>query len=75
MTDPLPAGKLRAVTADPGPAAVAAVPAGIDLVLTTGRGSYRPVFRALLHRAQRDPAFRARVRESAARVLALRERA
>src|SRR5262249_42502030 len=49
-----------------------AIGAGADLVLLTGRGSYTPVYRALLARAGTDPEFRARVRESAARVWALR---
>jgi beta-N-acetylhexosaminidase len=49
-----------------------AVRAGADLVLLTGRGSYAPVYRRLLHRARRSPAFRARVEDSAARVLALK---
>jgi beta-N-acetylhexosaminidase len=51
-----------------------AVRAGADLVLLTGRGSYRPVYDHLLALARRSPAFRIRVRESAARVLALRAR-
>jgi len=51
-----------------------AVRAGADLVLLTGRGSYRPVFDRLLAVARRSPAFRLRVRASAARVLALRAR-
>jgi beta-N-acetylhexosaminidase len=51
-----------------------AVLAGADVVLLTGRGSYAPVFRHLLELARSSPAFRARVRESAARVLALKER-
>jgi len=51
-----------------------AVRAGADLVLLTGRGSYRPVYDHLLALARRSPAFRLRVRESAARVLALRAR-
>lgn len=49
-----------------------AVRAGADLLLLTGRGSYQPVYDHLLAVAKRDPAFRARVRESAARVLALK---
>jgi beta-N-acetylhexosaminidase len=51
-----------------------AVRAGADLVLLTGRGSYRPVYEHLFATAKRDAAFRARVRESAARVLALTAR-
>ena len=49
-----------------------AVRAGADLLLLTGRGSYTPVYEHLLALAGRSPAFRARVRESAARVLALK---
>jgi beta-N-acetylhexosaminidase len=48
-----------------------AVRAGADLLLLTGRGSYAPVYRHLLALAERSPAFRARVREAAARVVAL----
>jgi beta-N-acetylhexosaminidase len=51
-----------------------AVRAGADLLLLTGRGSYRPVYDHLLAVARTDPTFRARVRESAARVLALKSR-
>ena len=51
-----------------------AIRAGADIVLLTGRGSYRPVYDHLLSRAREDPVFRARVRESAARVWALRAR-
>jgi beta-N-acetylhexosaminidase len=49
-----------------------AVRAGADLLLLTGRGSYAPVYQHLLAVAERSPAFRERVRESAARVLALK---
>jgi beta-N-acetylhexosaminidase len=49
-----------------------AVRAGADLLLLTGRGSYTPVYEHLLSLARRTPGFRARVRESAARVLALK---
>ena len=51
-----------------------AVRAGADLVLLTGQGSYAPVYDHLLALARSSPAFRPRVRESAARVLALRRR-
>jgi beta-N-acetylhexosaminidase len=51
-----------------------AVRAGADLVLLTGQGSYAPVYRHLLELARRSPDFRARVRASAARVLALKQR-
>jgi beta-N-acetylhexosaminidase len=50
-----------------------AVLAGADLVLLTGRGSYAPVYQHLLRRAERSRGFRERVRESAARVLALKD--
>jgi beta-N-acetylhexosaminidase len=72
VTDSLEAAAVRAV-GDVETAAVASVAAGMDLILTTGRGSYIHVYRALLARARADRAFRARVRQSAARVLALRE--
>ena len=51
-----------------------AVRAGADLLLLTGQGSFAPVSRHLLALARRSPGFRARVRESAARVLALKAR-
>ena len=51
-----------------------AVGAGADLLLLTGKGSYAPVYRHLLEVARRSSAFRARVREAAARVLALKAR-
>jgi beta-N-acetylhexosaminidase len=52
-----------------------AVRAGADLVLLTGRGSYGRVYRHLLDVARRSEAFARRVRESAARVRALQQRA
>jgi beta-glucosidase-like glycosyl hydrolase len=55
-------------------AAQRALLAGADLILMTGDGSFRPVSLAVLNRARRDRAFRARVREAAARVLALKRR-
>ncbi len=51
-----------------------AIRAGADLLLLTGRGSYAPVYRHLLAVARRSPGFRERVRESAARVVALKRR-
>ena len=51
-----------------------AIRAGADLLLLTGRGSYRPVYDHLLAVARRSPTFRARVQESAARVLELKRR-
>jgi beta-N-acetylhexosaminidase len=55
-------------------AAVRSVAAGVDLVLMTGPGSYRLVFPRLLREARRSAQFRARVRDAAARVLALKAR-
>jgi beta-N-acetylhexosaminidase len=69
MTDSLEAEAVQAV-ADVEEAAVASVEAGVDVILTTGRGSYIRVFRALRARARSDADFRERVRESATRVLA-----
>jgi beta-N-acetylhexosaminidase len=51
-----------------------ALRAGADLLLLTGRGSYRPVYEHLLAVASRSAELRARVREAAARVLALKTR-
>jgi beta-N-acetylhexosaminidase len=53
-------------------AAVRSIRAGADLVLLTGSASWNEVFPRLLDEAQSDRGFRARVRESAARVLALK---
>jgi beta-N-acetylhexosaminidase len=46
--------------------------AGADLILMTGSGSWNVVYPRLLKEARRDPAFRKRVRDAAARVLALK---
>lgn len=64
----------RAVTSR-GPVQAAsqrALLAGADLILMTGDGSFRPISLSFLARARRDRAFRARVRDAAARVLALK---
>jgi beta-N-acetylhexosaminidase len=53
-------------------AAERSVRAGADLILMTGSASWNDVFPHLLAEARSDPAFRARVREAAARVLALK---
>jgi beta-N-acetylhexosaminidase len=53
-------------------AAERSVRAGADLVLMTGSASWNEVFPRLLSEARRDPRFRQRIRESAARVLALK---
>lgn len=55
-------------------AARASLRAGCDLLLTTGPGSYRRVYAALLATARRDPVMRSRIREAAARVLRLKRR-
>jgi len=59
---------------DVGTAAVRSVAAGADLVLMTGPGSFRLVFPRLLAEARRSPAFRARVGDAVAHVLALKRR-
>jgi beta-N-acetylhexosaminidase len=46
--------------------------AGADLILLTGSASWNEVFPHLLRRARQAPALRRQVRESAARVLALK---
>ncbi len=71
VTDSLEA---KAVTEQAGPAVagVRSVRAGADLILTTGAGSHLQVLRAIIAEARRSPAFRRRVEESAARVLALK---
>jgi beta-N-acetylhexosaminidase len=53
-------------------AAERSIEAGADLLLMTGRGSWVRVYPALLARARRDPQFRARVEEAAARVRRLK---
>jgi beta-N-acetylhexosaminidase len=72
VTDSLEAAAVQAVS-DVEQAALRSIGAGVDVILTTGRGSYIRVYRALLAEARRSREFRARVRESAARVVALQE--
>jgi beta-N-acetylhexosaminidase len=55
-------------------AAVRSVEAGADLLLTTSGASHAPVLDHLVTAAERSPELRARVEESAGRVLALKER-
>jgi beta-N-acetylhexosaminidase len=69
MTDSLEAQAVQDVS-DIEDAAIASAAAGVDVVLTTGQGSYTRVYRALLAQARDDRAFRERVKQSAARVLA-----
>jgi beta-N-acetylhexosaminidase len=73
VTDSLEAKAVVGRTSTP-VAAARALAAGHDLLLTTGRGSYLDVLREVARRSGRDPAFRARAEESAARVDALRRR-
>jgi beta-N-acetylhexosaminidase len=56
-----------------GRAAERSVRAGADLILTTGSASWNQIHPWLLREARTSPAFRKRVRESAARVLELKE--
>jgi beta-N-acetylhexosaminidase len=72
ITDSTEAKAVQEIT-DVQEAALRNIRAGIDIVLTTGRGSYIHVYRALLAEAKRDPEFRERVRESAERVVALQQ--
>ena len=53
-------------------AAERSIRAGADLILMTGSASWKDVFPRLLAEARRDPAFRKRIRDGAARVLALK---
>jgi beta-N-acetylhexosaminidase len=69
MTDSLEAAAVLAV-GDVEQSALASARAGVDVILTTGRGSYIRVYRALLAQARADAGFRRRVAVSAARVLA-----
>jgi len=53
-------------------AAERSIRAGADLILMTGSASWNDVYPRLLAAARRDRAFRGRIREAAARVLALK---
>jgi beta-N-acetylhexosaminidase len=55
-------------------AAERSIQAGADLMLMTGSASWNEVFPRLLEKARAEPRFRARIRGSAARVLALKRR-
>jgi beta-N-acetylhexosaminidase len=57
-----------------GRAAERSIRAGADLILMTGSASWNAVHPWLLRRARASAAFRERIRRSAARVLALKER-
>jgi beta-N-acetylhexosaminidase len=70
VTDSIEAAAVRA-TGSTEQAAVRSIRAGDDIVLTTSHRSWIRAYRALLAEARVSKAFRARVRESAARVVAL----
>jgi beta-N-acetylhexosaminidase len=70
MTDSVEAAAVRA-TGKTEDVAVRSIRAGNDIVLTTGRGSWIRAYRALLAEARSSKSFRAVVKASAARVLAL----
>jgi len=72
ITDSIEAAAVRA-TGSTEQVAIRSIEAGNDIVLTTGHGSWIRVYRALLQKAKSSKAFRTRVRESAARVLALQD--
>ena len=71
VTDSMEAQAVLAI-AGVAEASVRSIRAGADLVLLTGSASWNEVFPALLDEARQDPEFRARVRESSARVLSLK---
>lgn len=73
MTDSIEA-KAALATGSVEQIALRSIRAGNDIVLTTGQGSWIRVYRALLAEARSSRVFRARVRTSAARVLALQDR-
>ena len=70
MTDSIEAAAARA-TGSTEQIAIRSIRAGNDIVLTTGKGSWIRVYRALLAEARASRSFRERVQASAARVLAL----
>ena len=70
MTDSAEAAAVRA-TGSTEEVAVRSIRAGNDILLTTGQGSWIRAYRALLAEARSSKSFRALVKASAARVLAL----
>jgi beta-N-acetylhexosaminidase len=70
MTDSAEAAAVRA-TGPTEAVAVRSIRAGNDIVLTTGQGSWIRAYRALFKEARSSKSFRALVRASASRVLAL----
>ena len=73
VTDSMEAKAVVTRTSTP-VAAVRALAAGHDLILTTGRGSYLPVLKALSAEARRSARFRAQLEQAVRRVDALRRR-
>jgi beta-N-acetylhexosaminidase len=71
VTDSLEASAVLAQSGI-GTAAERSIRAGADLILMTGSGSWNDVYPRLLKTARSDRAFRARIRDAAARVLALK---
>lgn len=71
VTDSLEAAAVLA-RSDVAEAAERSIRAGADLILMTGSASWNAVYPRLLAEARRDPAFRDRIRDAAARVLALK---
>jgi beta-N-acetylhexosaminidase len=71
VTDSLEAAAVRA-TGSVQHSAEASLRAGVDLMLTTGRGSFPRVYHHLVAAARRDPGLLARIREAAASVERLR---
>jgi beta-N-acetylhexosaminidase len=74
ITDALEAEAVRALMS-PALAAERSVAAGADLVLLSDAGASAAAYGRLLRRARRSRAFRARVRQAAGRVLALKRAA
>jgi beta-N-acetylhexosaminidase len=72
ITDSIEAAAARA-TGSTEQIAVRSIRAGNDIVLTTRRGSWLRAYRALLAEARASRSFRARVKASAIRVLALQQ--
>jgi beta-N-acetylhexosaminidase len=72
ITDSIEAAAVRA-TGSTEQVAVRSIRAGNDIVLTTGQGSWIRSYRALLAEAKRSRSFRALVKASATRVLALQQ--
>lgn len=74
ISDDLSAARAPQVLA-PGPRAIAALSAGVDLVLLSGDPTQLPaMWSAVRDKASADPAFRTRIGQAATRVLAAKQR-